>query len=33
MAEKETYPLGHDLIRKPVPTPDRVEGKLFGIMP
>jgi hypothetical protein len=22
----------HDLVRKPIPTPDQVEGKLFGIM-
>jgi len=22
----------HDLFRKPVPTPDQVEGGLFGIM-
>jgi hypothetical protein len=24
--------LVHDLIRKPVPIPDQVEDKLFGIM-
>jgi hypothetical protein len=24
--------LEHDLIRKPVPIPDQVEDKLFGIM-
>jgi hypothetical protein len=24
--------LAHDLVRKPVPTPDHIEGKLFGIM-
>jgi hypothetical protein len=22
----------HDLFRKPVPTPDPVEGRLFGVM-
>jgi len=24
--------LAHDLVRKPVPIPDQVEDKLFGIM-
>jgi hypothetical protein len=24
--------LEHDLFRKPVPTPDQVEGRLFGVM-